>query len=320
MAVILVPRQCGKTTFALDLAIGRCLAEANRDRIPYAVAYTAQTGHVTTERMTERMAQLGSTSIARRAKLRRSQGTERITFRNEAFVKAFPPKPGALRGSTLDLVIVDEVQEIPAELGVALDQEILPTQQNRPRRQVILIGTAGTDASAYLARHLAAARAGAPEYALLEYGADDADDVTDPDVWDRVHPGLAAGLTDRAALSTALAVMGPDSFAREYLNRWLTVSDRVIAPADWAAIRHRDGTPADRGAPGARYRRGPGPHRGRGGGLLARHRRHPDPRGGPVRPGHRVGRRVRATPAGRTLGARWSRRTPPARCSPSPTN
>jgi len=240
VAVCLLPRQTGKTTSVFDLALGRCAMHPR-----YFAAYTAQTGHVTTERFGERMAQLGSTGLARRVQLRRSQGTERITVgRAGSFLKAFPPKAGALRGSTLDLVIVDECQEIPADLGVTLDQEIMPTQATRPRRQVILIGTAGTDTSAYLARHLAAARAGAPEYALLEYGAEDTDDPADPAVWHRVHPGLAAGLTDEGALQTALSVMGVASFAREYLNVWQTTDDRVISAAHWAAIRHRDVTPA----------------------------------------------------------------------------
>jgi phage terminase large subunit-like protein len=238
VGVVLLPRQTGKTTSVFDLAMGRCAAHGD-----YRAAYTAQTGHVTTERFAERMAQLGSTTLGRRVQLRRSQGTERLTFRRGSFLKAFPPKAGALRGSTLDLVVVDEAQEITAELGVTLDQEIMPTQATRPRRQVILIGTAGTDASGYLARHLAAARAAAPGYCLLEYGATDEDDPGDPATWWRVHPGLAAGLTDEGALSTALAVMGVASFSREYLNIWQTTSDRVIGAVPWAAIRHRDGTP-----------------------------------------------------------------------------
>lgn len=244
VGVVLLPRQTGKTTSVFDLAMGRCAA--HRD---YRAAYTAQTGHVTTERFGERMAQLNATALGRRVKLRRSQGTERMAFAAGSFLKAFPPKAGALRGSTLDLVVVDEAQEITAELGVVLDQEIMPTQATRPRRQVVLIGTAGTDASGYLARHLAAARAGTPGYALLEYGAEDTDDPTDPAVWHRVHPGLAAGLTDDGALATALAVMGVTSFAREYLNVWQTTSDRVIPAVEWAAIRHRDGIPAEGVAP-----------------------------------------------------------------------
>lgn len=237
VVVIQYPRQTGKTTFAFDLAMGRCLEQRR-----YAAAYTAQTGHSTTERFGERIAELTSTPLGRRAHIRRSQGTERISF-GDSYLKAFPPRDGALRGSALDLVIIDEPQEIDAELGVQLDMTVLPCFTTRPRRQLILIGTAGTDQSAYLARYLALARAGAEGVALVEFGAEDDDDPTDPAVWWRVHPGLAAGLTDVDALRSALAVMGTASFQREYLCMWMAGGSRVIPAADWAAIRHRDAIP-----------------------------------------------------------------------------
>ena len=100
--VVLVPRQCGKTTFVFDLATGRGLEYAD-----YRGAYCAQTGHVTTERFGERMAELATTPLDRITRTRKSAGTERITLRRGSYVKAFPPKDGALRSSALDLVDVD---------------------------------------------------------------------------------------------------------------------------------------------------------------------------------------------------------------------
>lgn len=244
VVVILVPRQCGKTTFVFDVAQGRCLA--HRD---YRAAYTAQTGHVTTERFGERIAELTGTPLERRVRVRRSQGTERMSMGAGGYLKAFPPRDGALRGSALDLVVIDEPQEIDADQGAALDQTILPTFTTRPRRQLVLIGTAGTDRSAFLARYLAMARAGEPGVALVEYGATPDDDPADPAVWRRVHPGLASGLTDVDALSSALAVMGPAGFAREYLNVWQASADRIIPAADWAACRDRDAAPAPAARP-----------------------------------------------------------------------
>ena len=231
IAVVLVPRQCGKTMFAFDLMMGR--ARAYRD---YRVAYCAQTGHVTTERFTERMGELPERWEAH---TRRSAGTERITFPGTgSYLKAFPPRDGALRGSALDLVFVDEPQEIDEDKGRALDQTILPTFTTRPRRQFILIGTAGTDRSTWLARYLKAAQEGAPGVALVTYGAGDDEDQADPRVWRRRHPGLAAGLTDEAVLQSARSVMGPSGFAREYLNVWQAYSlDRIIPATSWARIR-----------------------------------------------------------------------------------
>ena len=41
----------------------------------------------------------------------------------------------------------------------------------------------------------------------------------------------------------------PGEFARAYGNRWTTTLEQVIPAVDWAAIRHRDGTPAEGVAP-----------------------------------------------------------------------
>jgi hypothetical protein len=232
LAVVLLPRQTGKTTLVLDLALGRCLAQTD-----YRAAYAAQTGHVTTERMVERMAELGDGPMASRVRVRRSAGTERVTLPGRSYLKAFPPKAGALRSNALDLVIVDEAQEHGTALGEQLDLTILPTFTTRPRRQLIVIGTAGTDASDYLRRYLAAARDGLPGYAVVEYGAQPGEDPDSEEVWVTRHPGVASGLTDLDALRVARAAMGPAGFGREFLNLWSRTRDRVIDPEDWAAVQ-----------------------------------------------------------------------------------
>ena len=231
VVVVLVPRQCGKTTFVFDLATGRGLEYAD-----YRAAYCAQTGHVTTERFTERINELLGTPLGRITRTRRSAGTERMMLRRGSYLKAFPPKDGALRSSALDLVVVDEAQEIDEDLGHALDATIIPTFNTRPRRQLILIGTAGTAKSGYMRRYLDAARNGEPGYAVIEYGVPAGADATDADLWPTWHPGLAAGLTDVDALRQARATLGEAGFLREYGNVW-TVGTEVAAirPEAWAA-------------------------------------------------------------------------------------
>lgn len=231
MVVFTLPRQAAKTTTALDVAIGRCLQL--RD---YRVAYAAQTGHKTTENFAQRFTELEDGPLSGRARLRRSAGTERVTLPGGSYVKAFPPKAGALRSDALDLVIVDEAQEHDVLLGELLDQTIIPTFTTRPRRQLWVVFTAGTDRSAYARRYLDAARAGEPGYALVDFGAT-GDDFTDPACWPAEHVGLASGLTDADALAQALAVMGPGGFLREYGNLWTRTAHRVIAPADLAAVQ-----------------------------------------------------------------------------------
>ena len=229
VAVVTVPRQCGKTTWAIDLALGRCLMDTD-----YRAAYTAQTGHVVTERFRERMDELAGGLLNGAIHTRRSAGTESFTVAGRSYLKAFPPKDGALRGSALDLVIVDEAQEHDEGLGEALDQTIIPTFTTRPRRQLILVGTAGTVRSAYLRRYLENARAGSTGYALVDYGARPDTDTDDPATWATFHPGLGH-LTDVEALRIARDAMGPAAFAREYCNIWTRTSVRVVDPEQWAA-------------------------------------------------------------------------------------
>jgi hypothetical protein len=230
--VIMLPRQVGKTALIFDLAMGRTLQY--RD---YRCAYAAHTGHKTTERFTERYEELATGPLSNHVRVRRSAGTERITARStHSYVKAFPPIPDALRSDALDLVIVDEAQKHGTVLGEQLDLTILPTFTTRPRRQLIVSGTAGTDASDYLRRYLDKARAGTPGYAVIEYGAHDTDPLDDEATWVARHPGLGY-LTDVDNLRMQREAMGPAGFAREYLTMWSRTNATVIPPADWAAVQ-----------------------------------------------------------------------------------
>jgi hypothetical protein len=218
--VVLVPRQSAKTTTALDVALGRCLA-APRER-PFYAAYAAQTGHVTTERMGDRFTEVSASPFLRDLlKPRLSQGTERLTvLSSKSHIKAYPPKSGALRGNALDLVIVDEGQEHDMEpLGRLLDHTIMGTFTTRPRRQFLILGTAPDRPGTYLEHYATRARAGAPGFALIDYGATPDEDPGDPAVWRRRHPGLAAGLTDESFLRSQFE-LDPAGFAREHLNVW----------------------------------------------------------------------------------------------------
>jgi hypothetical protein len=243
IGVILVPRQSAKTTTVLDLAIGRGLVQAD-----YRAAYAAQTGHVTTERFGDRFTDVEGSPLAARLRTRRSQGTERITDRRTgSYVKAFPPKAGALRSSALDLVVVDEGQEHDDTLGAALDRTIMPTFTTRPRRQFLILGTAPELAGTYLERYADLARAGTPGVALVDYGALPEEDVEDPAVWRLRHPGLAAGLTDEAFLADQLS-LDPAGFAREHMNVWPTGPIRPPSkiPADrWRDVEDPDAAPGD---------------------------------------------------------------------------
>jgi len=213
---VLMPRQVGKTSTLFALLLARMMHQSG-----YAAAYTAQTGHTVTERFGDPGAwldQVEQSPLAARHRTRRSQGTERVTnTRTASFVKAFPPRPGKLRSNALDCVVLDECQEHDWVLGRILEADVGPVFTTRPRRQLIMAGTAA--GPGWWKSKVDAARAGAG--LLVEVGTWPADaDPTDPATWHAHHPGLMHGLTDVGHLHDELARLGPQSFAREYGNRW----------------------------------------------------------------------------------------------------
>lgn len=237
---ILWPRQTGKTTLILLAALARAWALPDM-----RCAYAAQTGHITSQRFTEWIALIQARpGWAHDWKTRSSDGTERITARRtRSYLRAFPPIPGRLRSNALDMPIVDEAQEHDDDrIGARLDADILPTMSTRRRSQWIIAGTAGDAASTYWRRHYELAAAGTPGHLLLEVGTPPEDaDLEDPAVWAAHHPGVRAGLTTIEKLGDARASLGPDRFAREYLNRWSQSLVQSVFPAGaWRAC-HRSG-------------------------------------------------------------------------------
>lgn len=234
-AVILWPRQTGKTTLLLTLALGRALYQQRM-----AAAYMAQTGHVTSQRFKDWNQAIRRTpDWHRRYQTFDSEGRERITvLATSSYLRAAVPIPGRLRSSALDLVIVDEAQEHDdLKVGQPLDAGIIPTMDTRAGAQWIIAGTAGDAAATYFRRHYRRALEGAPGTLLLELGTwpEDAD-PDDPATWQAHHPGLIAGSTTVAKLDRARETLGTERFAREYGNRWTdAIAESVFPPGAWAA-------------------------------------------------------------------------------------
>lgn len=238
VAVVLVPRQTGKTTeVGLDLPLARMR------RFPgFAASYTCQTGHDVSERFAAPdgwLDQVEQSALAGRVRTRRSAGTERITYRHRgraSWLGAFPPKPGKLRGKQRDYVNLDECQELD-DVGPDLVADILPTGDTRPLSQLVLSGTAGAGPGWW---HEQVERGRAGELVLVELGTwpDDAD-PDDEAVWAAHHPGVRAGLTTLDNLREARRILGRDRFAREYGNRWGTLSRGSTRPIPldlWSAL------------------------------------------------------------------------------------
>lgn len=247
--LLLLPRQTTKTTSIFLTALTRTYLLDQHHAV-----YAAQQGTVSTRRFALTggwIDTVRSSALAARLGTVRSQGREAIT--NPArlsYYMALNPRPGAARSDSLDLVVLDECQEHTFERADQLLGDLGPTFATRPRRQLVLAGTA-TDGPTWWRQQVAAARAGTPGAGhLVELGTWPADaDPTDPAVWQAHHPGLRAGLTTHEFLTEQLAELGPDAFAREYGNRFgdTAAADAPIPLALWDAA-----TPAaDPGVPAA---------------------------------------------------------------------
>jgi len=239
--VLTMPRQCAKSTTSYDVALGR--GRAYRD---YRAKYSTHKGTITSDRYADWFLELERVPrVAADMRLRRSRGTEAIGWRRTgSYFQAFPARDGALRSAALDMVVVDEGQEHDDVLGEALKRTITPTFNTRPRRQLWVVFTAGTDASTYARQYYDKAVAREPGYAVFDYGCPDDVDPLARELWHTWHPGLAYGLTDYEALDMALGD-GVATFIREYGNRWTrTAAGRVIPEDDWRSIQHTSDMPA----------------------------------------------------------------------------
>jgi hypothetical protein len=257
IVVVVVPRQSGKTTLVLALAIDRCRAIDGAQ-----VWYTAQS------RMDAVLRWRDAVRLLRRSDLvegdthggwkrtgwdyrvRGAAGAEEIEFANGSQLRVFAPAEDSLHGSITDLVVLDEARFFEARHGDELIAAALPTQATRDG-QIVIPSTAGGPDSRFLARQVEIARAqlGEPDarVALIDYGieveAATSDGLLDA-VW-RSHPsaGLAGGPV-YDALAVAADHMPAWQFAHEYGNHWRTDADvRVLPSSAWAATLYPDPLP-----------------------------------------------------------------------------
>jgi hypothetical protein len=243
VVAVQLPRQCGKTTAAYDVALGRGRAYPD-----FRVRYSTHKGTITSDRYADWFLELERRpALLRLMKLRRSRGTEAVVWRRQgSYFQAFPARDGALRSAALDMVVNDEAQEHDALTGEALTRTITPTFTTRPRHQLWVVFTAGTDASTYAAGYLRRGLAG-DGVALFDYGCPETVDPLDQDQWSSWHPGLAYGLTSHQTLRMALAE-GEAAFIREYAGVWTRLAAPATIPTTlWLAAQSVTDMPA--GAP-----------------------------------------------------------------------
>ncbi len=233
--VITVPRQAGKTTLVLCWEIDRCLNWGGIQR----VAFTAQDGWSAHKKLLNDQAPLLMASALRPAvdRVTRGAGNEAVVFKGGSRIDVLASSETAGHGLTLDLAVLDEVM---ADVDDRREQALLPAMATRRAAQLMVISTAGTDASVYLQRKFETGRAAVEAgltsgMAFFEWSAPEDCDPDDPEVWATSHPAM--GITiDEAVFRHARQTMSDGEFRRAYLNQWTSANDRVIPEAVWLAV------------------------------------------------------------------------------------
>lgn len=224
-----VPRQAGKTTLTLAVAVHRAIAFANINGVPQNIIYTAQTAQDAFKKWSDQSDELLTALGERRVHKRGGNNTPTLTFANRSEYRPISVTKKSGPSQSNDLLFYDEAWghedgRIEAGLG--------PTTIARKQPQSWIYSNAGTRESHWwkgkwtMGRELALEGNTTDGIAYFEWSGDreDADyDPSNPEYVARHHP--AAGITiDLAGFRAEYRAMlanpdeGLEGFERAYIN------------------------------------------------------------------------------------------------------
>lgn len=171
-------------------------------------------------------------------------GAEYIELDTGARVAFTTRSASAGRGLSVDRLVVDEAEDLPAAEVAALQ----PTVFSRPRAQSLFFGTAPGpmhDSEAFVTMRRAALEGLNPRLAWWEWCAPWGADLDDRELWVRVNPAVASGRVPMQAIEDDRSVLPPDAFRAERLSMWVPhhAVDAVFDPAAWEALTDRSSVP-----------------------------------------------------------------------------
>lgn len=236
---ITVPRQEGKTALGMSVKVFRC-TKFGRQR----VIYFAQSRNAAAKKfLGEHVFLLERSSFKNALEVRRSNGSEAITWRNGSEWSIDAPTTTAGHGNTVDHADIDEAF---AHVDDRVEQAMTPAMITRRSPQLWVTTTAGDAQSFYWYRKLLAGRkaceAGAPgAVAFFEWSAPDEADPADVETWRACSPALGYTISldalraewDKAQRK---GVEGVNLFRRAFLNQWPEVPQLDDLPGLWEVI------------------------------------------------------------------------------------
>lgn len=240
--VLTVPRQSGKTSLILGLAVHRALEGVLPG--PQNIAYAAQNGVYARDKLLDDQVPILEGSLFKSLlRVRRTNGHEAVLWRNGSKHTILAGTEKAGHSKTLDLVFIDEAF---AQIDWRLEQGASPTMITRSSPQIWVVSTAGDEKSIYLRSKVDAGRERAKlgltdHVAYFEWSADPAANPGDLETWKSCmpalrHDGNPGGTQPIDAVAAEFESMPLGEFKRAFLNLWGgTRGDPVITDDQWAA-------------------------------------------------------------------------------------
>lgn len=241
---VAVGRQNGKSS----LVATRIAYEAIHPR--HRIAYTAQDRNMARAKWEEHVEILMQSPFKTKIKhVVRTNGNEHVIFKNGSTYQITTPNNKGGRGSSLDLVVIDEALTHDLSLIGALQ----PTLATKPNGQLWILSNAGDERSTLLAhyRNLAHTQlsGGDSRLAWFEWAPhSDKFDHLDELIWRQAIPSMGQknGVTIEAVREAA-NTNSPEIFTREWLNVWAAKeATQVIQTEQWDGLMRSDVIISDR--------------------------------------------------------------------------
>lgn len=167
--------------------------------------------------------------------IRRTNGQEAILLNNGGSIEFSARSRGAARGFTVDVVVMDEVQELNDEQLEALMPTISAAPLGNP--QIIMVGTPPNHNACgeVFGRMRETAHEGEDKrLSWHEWSVAEVGDTSDRNRWADCNPALGIRL-DISVIEGEFAQMSKDGFARERLAMWYEASalDKAFNEDEW---------------------------------------------------------------------------------------
>ncbi len=215
---IALPRQSGKTLFALSETLDRLLGWSVE---PQRSVYTAQSRLAARAKLEEYYEIVRKGPLDPLIAFRRQTGMESFRCANGSTLELSATEQASGHGPTLDQAVLDECW---AQLDSRLEAAARPAMSTRPEAQMFLLSTAGTEESLWWRSKIDDGRARAEAgqrsgVAFFEWAAADDDDPDDEATWWSCMPALGRTVSVETIRADRDG-MEPAEWERAYLNRW----------------------------------------------------------------------------------------------------